>query len=620
MVLVMMTLVLLILPDTAAHTYIYKGSASMINNPERGFRHELHPDSDGNLSAPELEQLKQFNLTVAQTYWYLPSIPVLSEQTINGVVHTLRTLRSVGVKALFRFAYDRCNSGPIGENNYTAQTILDHIHQLAPSFRDEIDAVYVLQAGFVGCWGEWHGSRNIPDPFNSIRSAVQQIIRAELFELLPADRKINLRYPALKFDVALHRDCPQIDPSDANGHRSNLQCGGFNTSAPDRVLPPPPAEMAFGVANQMNFKQNTAVARLGYDNDAFMCDQFGSGTWVGGAQHDGDVPRTSRRDPRTHQNAPRDGPNGQIPHRDSYGDPLFNSVHGPMLDPGFKYELQESPYVPMDNEMGWNVGLKPYPTDTNESWPAKVPAEVAAWRLREMHYSTMSLMHGYSHMDGNGRAKTPQPNNNETIDFWMRTELNVTLASRDFRLPIGPEYAAARRSGYEYIRDHLGYRLELRSAVLPQQLHADADAGVWFVFEAALLNWGFAAPISPRPVRLALVGDGGQVAWSSESLADPRDWQPYTPGDPTFLPLLHRLRANLTIPASALGCNIESRSNSQNQSCLFNFGLYMPDMRLEQAMAKGAVDNSAYCIRLANDDIPWVGGINLMGEVVVVHA
>ena len=84
-----------------------------------------------------------------------------------------------------------------------------------------------------------------------------------------------------KFDVVLQRDCPQIDPSAANGHHSNLHCGGFNTSAPTGELMPPSPEMAFGIATAANFKENTAVARLGYDNDAFMCDNFGDGTWVG---------------------------------------------------------------------------------------------------------------------------------------------------------------------------------------------------------------------------------------------------------------------------------------------------------------------------------------------------
>eukprot|EP01052_Picozoa_sp_SAG31_P040523 SAG31_NODE_5889_length_2272_cov_1.308790_3_plen_133_part_00 len=101
----------------------------------------------------------------------------------------------------------------------TSATILGHISQLSQRFRAEIDAVYVLQAGFVGCWvraattngifagslaadewlsgcvlvfpttaeqGEWHGVRLMGDPFvYPVRSQVQQILHAELTELLP---------------------------------------------------------------------------------------------------------------------------------------------------------------------------------------------------------------------------------------------------------------------------------------------------------------------------------------------------------------------------------------------------------------------------------------------------
>ena len=69
------------------------------------------------------------------------------------------------------------------------------------------------------------------------------------------------------------------------------------------------------------------------------------------------------------------------------------------------------------------------------------------------------------------------------------------------------------RSGYEYIRDHLGYRLELRSAVLLEKLSLPATSGgnISFVFEAALINWGFAAPISPRPVQLVVLAGNGAV-------------------------------------------------------------------------------------------------------------
>ena len=191
----------------------------------------------------------------------------------------------------------------------------------------------------------------------------------------------------------------------------------------------------------------------------------------------------------------------------------------------------------------------------------------------------------------------------------MRTPLNVTLASRDFRLPLSPEYASAARSGYEYIRDHLGYRIELRSARLPQQLSVHDSRDLEFVFEAALVNWGFAAPDSPRPVQLVLLATNGTIVWSSATLADPRDWQPYTPGDPTFLPLLHRLRDTVSIPASALQCEVGS--------CVFEFGLYLPDMRQKEALAAGLLDVGAYCIQLANSNMPWVQGINMLAKVQV---
>jgi hypothetical protein len=238
-----------------------------------------------------------------------------------------------------------------------------------------------------------------------------------------------------------------------------------------------------------------------------------------------------------------------------------------------------------------------------------------------MHYSTMSLVHGYSHLDGNGHGKQPAPNNNETIDHWMQTKFNVTLASRDFRLPIAPEYARANPNGFEYIRDHLGYRLELRSAMLPLSLSV-AGHGISFSFQAALINWGFAAPVSPRPVQLVLLAPNNSIVWSSESMADPRDWQPFVPGDPTFLPLLHRLHANVTIPSSALRCPVHRVSGKGahtggGATCAFKFGLFLPDMRMEKAIEEGPNTGAAWCIQLANKDVGWASGVNVLGNVTV---
>ena len=99
--------------------YFFNGTGELRSNPERGFRHELHPDANGTISTSSLDQLRMYNLTVAQTYFYLPDAPVLSRATIEGVGYTLRTLRQRGVKALWRFAYDRCPGGYAGGVTHT---------------------------------------------------------------------------------------------------------------------------------------------------------------------------------------------------------------------------------------------------------------------------------------------------------------------------------------------------------------------------------------------------------------------------------------------------------------------------------------------------------------------
>lgn len=98
-------------------------------------------------------------------------------------------LRGAGIKALWRFAYDRDSPG---REDYDANTILGHINQLAEVMHTNADALYVLQAGFLGSWGEWHSSLKNLSSNSSVTSAV---VEAELFTLLPPDRKINVRVP-----------------------------------------------------------------------------------------------------------------------------------------------------------------------------------------------------------------------------------------------------------------------------------------------------------------------------------------------------------------------------------------------------------------------------------------
>ena len=99
-------------------------------------------------------------------------------------------LRRAGLKAVLRFQYN-LGSGidaPLPQ-------VLAHIQQLGPLLRKNRDVIAVLQAGFVGAWGEWHSSANGLDA----PEAKRQILDA-LLEALPTDRMVQVRTPFYKAD------------------------------------------------------------------------------------------------------------------------------------------------------------------------------------------------------------------------------------------------------------------------------------------------------------------------------------------------------------------------------------------------------------------------------------
>jgi hypothetical protein len=505
-------------------------------------------------------------------------------------------LREAGVKALWRFAYDR---NP-GQFSYSADLIVSHIAQLRAVFNRGMDIVYVLQAGWIGAWGEWHSSKN---KLENNKTATSLIVEHSLFKLLPADRKITIRYSMDKAQKVLMGAPYGVDDDDDDDE--------------DEDDP-----LAFGILTAANAKSNTAVARIGFDNDAVMTDPVDCGTYMGGQ---GAFPPTTDAtcffndcDTRTARTfGPQESKSSWSrsnlhgpPLQSSFGTPIYDSLHGPMVDPTYSYVQHESAFVPMDGEMDWNSGGGKSKSGCNsgKDWPIKVGAESFAWRARDMHYSTLSIVHGYWVLDG----KDQQWSHNETIDSWMGTSLNLTRLYLD-KLPVSRHYAASNHTGFEYLRDHLGYRLELQHASWPDAVNLQPGLNASLPFSAMLLNWGFAAPINPRPVQLVILSaDLTRILWRSPSLADPTDWQPYIPGDPFFTPLRHKLGGNMTVHFADMPCELPATD------CVLPIGLHLPDSRNDQFAAAGV--SLAFSIRLANQDVPWLdvgteGGVNILGEL-----
>lgn len=136
-------------------------------------------------------------------------------------------IRAAGMKLVLRFQYN-IGSG----KDPSIGRVLEHLAQLAPLLRRNADVIAVLQAGFIGAWGEWHTSVS-----GLTEREHREALLTRLLEIMPDDRSIQVRSPVFKQAFA----------------------GG-----------PASAVTAHGA---------TAVARIGHHNDCFLSSDTDHGTF-----------------------------------------------------------------------------------------------------------------------------------------------------------------------------------------------------------------------------------------------------------------------------------------------------------------------------------------------------
>jgi hypothetical protein len=99
----------------------------------------------------------------------------------------LARVRAAGIKVILRFSY---NSGPIGAPDAPLARVQEHVAQLAPILAANADVIALMQAGFIGAWGEWHNSTNGLGTTENRLAVVTALLDA-----LPATRAIGVRAP-----------------------------------------------------------------------------------------------------------------------------------------------------------------------------------------------------------------------------------------------------------------------------------------------------------------------------------------------------------------------------------------------------------------------------------------
>lgn len=151
------------------------------------------------------------------------------------------------------------------------------------------------------------------------------------------------------------------------------------------------------------------------------------------------------------------------------------------------------------------------------------------------------------------------------------------------------------RSFYQFVRDHLGYRLNVESV----EFNMSSD-NLHFAIE--LKNTGFATVHNPKKVYLVIIDENGNI---SEEMpledVNPKDWQPWAEGAPETQ-LTHSFSGRIILPST---------------STIFQVGLLITD-------AKESLKNKMeYQVKLATDNhkvTHWTNRdntrvINIIGKV-----
>ena len=565
-------------PDFAA----YGGSAALLRNPERGFRFEL----DFPITAASLVDALALNCSLVQTYAYLPASnppQPLPQATLDELGAGFAALRAAGLKAVLRFAYDRQDPG---ETNYTFETIALHQQNLMAVLANNADVVFALEAGFVGSWGEWHSSLN---KLEANETALAALVANELYGGLglPTSTFVLLRYSALKDKVL--RPSPPLSP------------------AQQAQWP----AMTFGIVDSGSAGSQVAAARLGYHNDGFLSTPSDGDTYYS------DLPA-----------AACGAAAAALPIV-----PLMCSLDGPIADLGYEVTTREAPWLPVGGEMYWNAG-------GNGSGTLAVDGHTAAHRLFAQHFTYLSIVHGlapYGSSKGGAAARARgrgrvDAGGLENINRWMLEPLNISRLWNcggpswfPCGMPVADAYAAAidtaNLTTFDYIRDALGYRIQLNGAYVPSNVTLGGTLSV----AVYVSNYGFAAPLNPRLVYVVLIDAAADaIAFITHFPGvDVRDWQPHVPGDPQFATLAHFAGASPELELGAVAPGT------------YFLGIFMPD-----ASPVAASNASAFSIRLANrecatlaeagsgspactffwQDKGGAGGVNVLGPIEVLAA
>lgn len=476
-------------PDRGFHLecnfVITNGSPETMFNPygsgvgqilDAGEKFEHYPDG---FVAARTEELKveEDSIRLVQLYMYLPEFrdaDIIPQKGIDNIKVLFSTLRDNGYKAILRFAYRNEHTTP---GYPSAERTINHIKQLAPVIRKNIDVISVVQSGFLGQWGEWN-----PDLGSKEKNNEAMV---ELLKGIPEGYGLEMRYCWRKNNlksVLTESDFKRLGFNNDyfTGGQHPMACGGSDFSCPQD-------------------KQYTQVAEESFD-----------------AYVSGEVPHEGRTDPT------------------------------------------------------WGLDFM---LDINKLLPV----------LKLHHYVALDVTQNFYNNIEYWRTQSVYPSKLDSLNIFYDKSYFIENDQ-----PVA-------RSFYQFVRDHLGYRLNVNKASFTKKRKN-------LRYDIQLTNTGFATVHNPKTVCLVLIDSEDKIAKEVGLEVNTKEWQPWKKEKPEEL-LIHTISGAINV----------------DQSGKYRIGIAILD---NQPSIK---DNTEYQIKFSKDNgkvSHWTNKdktrmVNILGEIII---
>lgn len=166
---------------------------------KRFFTHQEYATDNDHAITPEfLNEYRDKGMSLIFTAYYMRNFKdkLISEEYLQRIRNNMLALRKGGAKCVLRFAYTSSENEKPWDAPWTLTK--QHIQQLKPIFDEFSDVICVLEAGFVGVWGEWYYTDHYNYQPKKNEYGPRRKVLDALLKVMPKDRMISVRYPVAK--------------------------------------------------------------------------------------------------------------------------------------------------------------------------------------------------------------------------------------------------------------------------------------------------------------------------------------------------------------------------------------------------------------------------------------